>query len=304
MSDTANGVLLVDKPVGPTSHDVVAKVRHKLGTRKVGHAGTLDPGASGLLMICVGNATRLLEYFTSADKSYTGTVVFGIGTDTDDAAGSVTRQASAAHLTFADLRKAAEAFLGVTMQTVPAYSAVHIDGVRAYELARKGETVALPERKIHVSHFELADFRAEGECCSASFSVTCSKGTYVRALCRDLGERLGVPAHMATLRRTAVGSARLADAVALEAWLACENPEAFLRDPLLYLDGYPIWHPSAGVLSRLANGQTVRCMDELSGAEAGQIVLIVHAGAIAAVGEVQSLEPTLIRPKKVFWKKG
>ncbi|GMA59066.1 tRNA pseudouridine synthase B [Alicyclobacillus sacchari] len=304
MNGDASGVLLVDKPVGPTSHDVVGKVRRKLGTRKVGHAGTLDPGASGLLIICVGAATRLLEYFTGVDKSYTGTVVFGIGTDTDDATGTVTRQDSAAHLTFADVRGAAEAFIGSTMQTVPAYSAVHIDGVRAYELARKGETMVLPEREIRISQFELADFRNEGECCSASFSVTCSKGTYVRALCRDLGERLGVPAHMASLRRTAIGSARLADAVALEAWLASEHPETCLRDPLLYLNGYPIWHPPAGVLSRLANGQTVRCADNLLGVETGQVVMIVHAGAIAAVGEVQSIEPTLIRPKKVFWKRG
>ncbi|WP_304458550.1 tRNA pseudouridine(55) synthase TruB [Alicyclobacillus sendaiensis] len=298
-----DGVLLIDKPEGMTSHDVVQGVRRKLGVRRVGHAGTLDPMATGLLMICVGRVTRLLEYLGQGDKEYSGTVVFGIGTDTDDAEGTVVAQASASDLDLAAVREAARQLTGEIRQRPPQYSAVHVDGRRAYHLARQGKKVEIPERTVRVESFTLDDFRREGDVAVARFHVRCSKGTYVRALCRDLGQRLGVPAHMRSLRRLAIGSARVEDAISFGDWMASEDPALHLRDPLLYLDGLPMWQPPREVLERLANGQAVELDDRMS-LTPGDLVLVIHAGAVAAVGEVVDRQPAAVRPKKVFWKRG
>ncbi|MBF8377196.1 tRNA pseudouridine(55) synthase TruB [Alicyclobacillus mali] len=298
-----DGVLLIDKPEGMTSHDVVNHVRRKLGVRRVGHAGTLDPMATGLLMICVGRVTRLLEYLGDGDKAYGGTVVFGLGTDTDDAEGAVVAQASALHLDVAKVREAASQLTGEIRQRPPQYSAVHVDGRRAYDLARQGKKVELPERTVHVQAFQIDDLRHEGDLALARFHVRCSKGTYVRALCRDLGALLGVPAHMRSLRRLAIGCARVEDAVPLDDWLASNDPASHLRDPLLYLEGLPMWRPARDALERLANGQAVELGQALS-VSPGALVLVIYAGTVAAVGEVADGEPTMVRPKKVFWKRG
>ncbi|WP_367307462.1 tRNA pseudouridine(55) synthase TruB [Alicyclobacillus acidocaldarius] len=298
-----DGVLLIDKPQGMTSHDVVNGVRRKLGVRRVGHAGTLDPMATGLLMICVGRVTRLLEYLGQGDKEYSGTVVFGVGTDTDDAEGTVVAQASAAGLDLAAVREAALRLTGEIRQRPPQYSAVHIDGRRAYDLARQGKQVELPERTVRVQAFTLDEFRHEGELAVARFHVRCSKGTYVRALCRDLGALVGLPAHMRSLRRLAIGSARVEDAISLDDWMASDDPASHLRDPLLYLEGLPMWQPPREVLERLANGQTVEVGEALS-LSPGDLVLVIDAGAVAAVGEVVDRQPAAVRPKKVFWKRG
>lgn len=299
-----DGVLLIDKPEGMTSHDVVDRVRRKLGVRRVGHAGTLDPMATGLLMVCVGRVTRLLEYLGQGDKEYSGTIVFGVGTDTDDAEGKVVAQASAKALDLAAVRQAANELTGEVRQRPPQYSAVHIDGRRAYDLAREGKKVELPERIVHVREFSLDDFRLEGDVAFAHFHVVCSKGTYVRALCRDLGALLGVPAHMRSLRRLAIGSARIEDAVPLGDWMESEQPAAYLRDPLLYLDGLPMWHPKREAMDRLANGQMVEIDEELASLSPGDLVLVVFAGAVAAIGEIVDRQPAALRPKKVFWKRG
>lgn len=297
------GVLLVDKPQGMTSHDVVDRVRRKLGVRRVGHAGTLDPMATGLLMICVGRVTRLLEYLGQGDKEYSGTVVFGVGTDSDDAEGQVIAQASAKDFHLDAVREAASKLTGDIRQRPPQYSAVHVDGKRAYDLARQGKRVELPERTVRVRAFTLDELQHEGEIAVARFRVVCSKGTYVRALCRDLGELLGVPAHMRSLRRLAIGSARIDDAIPLDDWLASDEPASHLRDPLLYLDGLPLWHPSREAMERLANGQAVEVGEALA-LSPGDLVLVVYAGTVAAVGEAMDRKPAAVRPKKVFWKRG
>lgn len=210
-----NGVLLVDKPTDHTSHDVVARLRGKLKTRKIGHAGTLDPMATGLLVMLVGKATRISQYLISLDKEYTGTVELGKITDSQDAEGQVMETRPVPVLTEADIKQAMTDFLGDQYQTPPMYSAIKIDGVPLYKKARKGEDVVREPRFIRVSAFELTGFALP----RFDFCLRCSKGTYVRTIAHDLGEKLGCGGHLAALRRTASGQFKIADAVTLDALL-------------------------------------------------------------------------------------
>ena len=207
MSPAAEGLVLVDKPSGMTSHDVVDVVRRTLGTRKVGHAGTLDPMATGLLILGAGRATRLLRYLGDLPKSYTGTARLGIETDTLDADGEVVRM-SPVTSTREDVVSAASALVGESMQAPPAYSAVKVGGRKLYEAARKGEALEASPRAIRVDAFEVTAFDGAG----FGFAVTCSGGTYVRALVADVGRALGCGAHLTALRRTAIGPFRVEDA--------------------------------------------------------------------------------------------
>lgn len=202
------GLLLVDKPPGMTSHDVVDAVRRALGTRKVGHAGTLDPMATGLLMIGVGRATRLLRFLRDLPKTYEGTGVLGAETTTLDAEGEVTRTAPVT-VTRDELERAAAALEGESMQRPPAYSAVKVGGRKLYEAARKGEALEAEPRPIRIDGFEILAFASP----TFEFRVTCSGGTYVRVLVADVGSALGCGAHLARLRRTAIGPFRVRDAV-------------------------------------------------------------------------------------------
>jgi len=207
VSPAAEGLVLVDKPSGMTSHDVVDVVRRTLGTRKVGHAGTLDPMATGLLILGAGRATRLLRYLGDLPKSYTGTARLGIETDTLDADGEVVRM-SPVTSTREDVVSAASALVGESMQAPPAYSAVKVGGRKLYEAARKGEALEASPRAIRVDAFEVTAFDGAG----FGFAVTCSGGTYVRALVADVGRALGCGAHLTALRRTAIGPFRVEDA--------------------------------------------------------------------------------------------
>lgn len=299
------GVLLVDKPMGPTSHDVVAQIRRKLHTRQVGHAGTLDPAASGLLLVCVNEATRILEYLTATDKSYTGDIVFGIATDTEDATGRVLATAPAVDLTDERVQSALPAFIGTTSQTVPAYSAVHIDGVRAYELARAGKSVEMPSRDVCISSLSVGPLRRDGDVASATFEVSCSKGTYIRALCRDIGAAVGVPAHMGTLRRTAIGQAKLDLAVSLDDLMESDHPTQYLLPMLPFLQAYPTMSVSRSTLERLANGQRIPAQCQADEPLAtGDMVFVVYDGAMVAVAQLIGEGPHLeLQPKKVFWKR-
>jgi tRNA pseudouridine55 synthase len=206
------GLLLVDKAEGATSHDVVDAVRRALGTRKVGHAGTLDPMATGLLLVGVGRGTRLLRFFGGLPKTYEGTARLGIETDTLDADGSVVRTAPV-EVQRADLERAFAALVGETMQRPPAYSAVKVGGRKLYEAARAGQPLEAPLRRIHVDAFEVRGY----EGADVDFAVTCSGGTYVRVLLSDVGTALGPGAHLRRLRRTAIGQYRVEDAVATDA---------------------------------------------------------------------------------------
>ncbi len=208
------GLLLVDKPSGPTSHDVVGRVRTILRTRRVGHAGTLDPMATGLLVIAVGRATRLLGHLALTAKSYTATIRLGEATSTDDAQGDPIGGADTAALTDADVTRAMARLTGELMQIPSSVSAVKVDGRRAYARVRAGERVQLAARPVTVSRFDvLGPARRHDGVLDLDVSVDCSTGTYVRALARDLGEALGVGGHLTALRRVSVGPFSVADAV-------------------------------------------------------------------------------------------
>jgi tRNA pseudouridine55 synthase len=211
VSDGPDGLVLVDKPPGVTSHDVVDVVRRALGTRKVGHAGTLDPMATGLLLVGVGRATRLLRFFGDLPKAYEGTARLGVETDTLDADGEVVAT-SDAPVTREEVERSFSSRLGASEQRPPAYSAVKVRGRKLYEAARAGEVLEAEARPIRVDAFELRAFEPP----DLAFAVTCSGGTYVRVLLADVGSDLGVGAHLTALRRTAIGPYDVEDAVAPE----------------------------------------------------------------------------------------
>jgi tRNA pseudouridine55 synthase len=207
--NSAEGLLLVDKPRGVTSHDVVDVVRRALGTKKVGHAGTLDPMATGLLLIGVGRATRLLRFLGALPKTYEGTLRLGVETTTLDADGDVVRE-TAVDVTDAEVGDAMRALVGESLQRPPAYSAVKVGGRKLYEAAREGERLEAKPRPIRVGAFDLLSYQAP----DAKFRVVCSGGTYVRVLAADVGAALSCGAHLIGLRRTAIGPYSVVDAVA------------------------------------------------------------------------------------------
>ncbi|MFP5252805.1 MAG: tRNA pseudouridine(55) synthase TruB [Actinomycetes bacterium] len=213
---TVSGLVVVDKPAGMTSHDVVARVRRLAGTRKVGHAGTLDPMATGVLLVGVNRATRLLGHLMLTEKAYDATVRLGAGSTTDDAEGQLLEQRPTELLTEDDVRAAAGRFVGTIEQVPSSVSAVKIDGERAYKRVRAGEDVRIPARTVTVHELVVTAVRRDGPWLDADVSVRCSSGTYVRALARDLGEQLGVGGHLTRLRRTAVGPFEVTDAHTLE----------------------------------------------------------------------------------------
>ncbi|MFI7639504.1 tRNA pseudouridine(55) synthase TruB [Nonomuraea sp. NPDC049400] len=200
-----SGLIIVDKPGDWTSHDVVAKMRRIAGTRRVGHAGTLDPMATGVLVIGVEKATRLLGHLTLTEKVYEATIRLGVSTNTDDAEGEVTATAPASEVTAAEIHKGVAALTGEIMQIPPQVSAIKVNGQRAYKKARAGEAVELQARPVTVRSFEVLDIRAHDDVVDVDAVVTCSSGTYIRALARDLGAALGVGGHLTRLRRTRVG---------------------------------------------------------------------------------------------------
>jgi tRNA pseudouridine55 synthase len=208
------GLVVVDKPAGLTSHDVVARVRRLAGTRRVGHAGTLDPMATGVLLVGIGRATRLLGHLALHDKDYLATMRLGVTTSTDDAQGESVAHTPADQLDAGDVAAAMKAFTGEIEQRPPAVSAIKVDGVRAYSRARAGEEVVLASRQVTVSRFEATEFRPDAELgvFDVDVEVTCSSGTYIRALARDVGTALGVGGHLAALRRTRVGAFDLSSA--------------------------------------------------------------------------------------------
>jgi tRNA pseudouridine55 synthase len=200
-----NGLVIVDKPAGWTSHDVVGKMRRLAGTRRVGHAGTLDPMATGVLVIGVEKATRLLGHLALTEKTYEAVIRLGQSTNTDDAEGELTGTVSAAEVTEDAVRNAVVDLTGPIEQIPPQVSAIKVNGKRAYKRARAGEEVELKPRTVMVYEFGLGEFHREGDLLDVTATITCSSGTYIRALARDLGAALGVGGHLTALRRTRVG---------------------------------------------------------------------------------------------------
>lgn len=210
--DTFDGALLIDKPCGPTSHDVVASVRRHFQIEKVGHAGTLDPNATGLLILLLGKGTKLSERLMSSDKVYEGTAKFGEATDSYDSDGEITSSLPVPPLTLDELNQYASEFVGDIMQTPPMVSAVKKDGVPLYKLARKGVEVERKPKLIHVYSFRFSSYEEP----LGRFRVACTKGTYVRSLAHELGEKVGCGAHLTQLRRITSGRFDVEDAIPLD----------------------------------------------------------------------------------------
>ncbi len=250
-----HGFLSIDKPAGMTSHDVVAKVRRLAKQKRVGHAGTLDPAATGVLVVALGQATRLIEYVQDGtDKRYDATVRLGITTTTDDAEGETVSEQPVPALGVDTIEAALVGFRGPIQQVPPMYSALHHDGKRLYELARQGITLDLPARPVTIHELHLVHWQAP----DLVLDVRCSKGTYIRSLARDIGAALGCGAHLAALRRTAVGSFALADAVPLAALLdgACPLETALLPPAHAVAGWQRITLDDAGI-RRIRNGLPV-----------------------------------------------
>jgi len=229
-----DGALLVDKPAGPTSHDVVDAIRRRFRIKKVGHCGTLDPNATGLLLIVLGRGTRLSEKLMSDDKVYEGTARFGETTDSYDADGELTASLPVPPLTLDQLNEAGQTFVGDLMQTPPMVSAIKKNGVPLYKLARKGVEVPREPRLVHVYSFKFSAYQEP----LGRFRVACTKGTYVRSLVHDLGQNLGCGAHLASLRRSVSGKYDVKDALGLEAVLQLSESQLITRViPFLKLAG-------------------------------------------------------------------
>ena len=280
-----SGLLLVDKPQGVTSHDVVARARRLLGTRKVGHAGTLDPMATGLLLLGVDSATRLLTYLVGLDKEYTATIRLGVATDTDDAEGEVVDTRDASGVTDAAISAGIGELTGAIEQVPSTYSAIKVDGRRAYDRARSGEQVELTARPVTIHAFELLASRRDGDLVDLDVRVACSSGTYIRALARDLGAGLDVGGHLTALRRTRVGPFAVADAVQLPD--PREHPDAVAPGLLEPADVaaqlFPVVHLDADQTRDLAHGKRV----ELDEPDADLAAALTPDGRLAALIELR-----------------
>ena len=211
-----DGFLVVDKAPGMTSHDVVVVARKALGTRKVGHAGTLDPMATGVLVLGFGNGTRLLQYITDGDKSYTATIVLGASTITDDREGEVISEVSAAHISDEEIKSGLAKMVGEIQQRPSSVSAVKVDGERAYDRVRAGEVFELAARTITISSLNVLEIRRPGSRIEIDIDVTCSAGTFIRAIARDLGSDLQVGGHLSVLRRTRVAGFPISQAISFD----------------------------------------------------------------------------------------
>lgn len=284
-----HGVLLVDKPAGPTSHDVVRRVRRALGTRDAGHTGTLDPAATGLLAICLGDALKLQRWLADGDKAYLATIAFGASTTTEDAEGTVLARGDPSGLTEAALRAALPALSGEIDQVPPMFSAVRIDGRRLHEAARAGEIVERAPRRVTVHALDLGPLGPVGAdgLRPVQLGVRCGKGTFVRTLAADLGRSLGVPAHLRALRRTEAGPFRIEEALPLEALerLAASDRAGLLAriiHPAEAVAFFPLLLVDANGAIALSRGRQLLRPDELDGLRR----VVGPDGALVAVGEV------------------
>jgi tRNA pseudouridine55 synthase len=293
LKNVVSGVLVVDKPIGMTSHDVVQVIRKGTGIRRAGHTGTLDPRASGVLVILIGPAVRLSEYVSASDKRYQATLRLGSSTDTYDSEGEMTNSSPADYVTEEMFEEALSRFVGEIDQVPPPYSAVKVKGKKAYEMARQGEEVELEPRKIQVYSLDLLEWAPP----EAVIDVYCSSGTYVRSLANDLGQVLGCGAHLVGLRRTKSGQFSLRDAVSLrrlqEAFDA-GNWYQFLIPAADALSDWPTVELDADQVEKVRHGHRVPAPEDSSGLARG----ISTQGDLVALLEVVEGE---WQPKKVFF---
>jgi tRNA pseudouridine55 synthase len=258
----ALGFLNIDKPIGMTSHDVVAKIRRELKIKKVGHAGTLDPLATGVLVLCLGAATRLSEYVMDSTKQYRAQVRLGVTTDTYDTEGAILSERDASKITQSDVERTLAVFTGEIDQIPPMYSAIKQGGRKLYELARAGETVERDARRVRIDHLAVSEWLPP----YFTLDVTCSAGTYIRSLAYDLGEALGVGAHLAGLIRTASGNFRIENAVALDDLLKADDWEPYVIPPGNALSDWPIANLDTDALNHIVHGRPISDSNARDGA--------------------------------------
>ncbi len=298
-----DGVLNINKPPGPTSHDIVAKVRHISGEKRVGHAGTLDPLASGVLLVCLGNATRIVEYLMSWRKVYRTTAVFGVSTDTEDAAGQIIEESDASYVTEDMLDK----FMGKISQTPPMVSAVRYKGRKLYEIARGGQIVERASRTVEIYSLKLVEFHP-GTKPEAVLDVECSKGTYIRTLCADIGRELGCGGYMKSLIRTAVGWFTLENSVTLSVIeeLASKGRLNEVLHPIdEVLKDMPAVVVQTSDIKRILNGAPIYVEDAIANVQDGDNVRIKSPdGSLLGIGKVFYLPDGKIqlKPSKVLAK--
>jgi tRNA pseudouridine55 synthase len=295
-----NRVLVIDKPRGLTSHDVVARVRRVLRVKKVGHAGTLDPSATGVLIVLVGRATRLAQFFVDLDKQYRGRVVLGASTDTQDASGKVLETADPFGVTPAQIEDAFGAFEGDIEQVPPMVSALKRNGTPLYVLARRGEVVERKPRKVTIRDMRVLSI----ELPEVEFEMTCSKGTYVRTVAADIGERLGCGAHLGTLTRSAVGPYAVGDAIPLDA-LRREDVEEGASGLSMYdaLSFMPELVVTGSEEDRLSTGGAIEvAADRVAPGPAPHLRLTADGEELVAVGrpDDSGSGKVSIRPVRVF----
>lgn len=307
------GALIIDKPEGITSHDVVARVRRATGTRRVGHAGTLDPFATGVLVCCIGRATRLVRFLVGLEKEYIATVRLGFATDTQDRTGQqITPLRTSDQLSLEELRGVLDQFIGPQLQTPPMYSAKKVAGERLYRAARAGREVERGPVSIVVHTIKLladAGTALEGNADGTRdfwMQVRCSSGTYVRTLAHDIGERLGFGAHLAGLRRTEVGHFRLAEAVTLEELekMSADEVSTVLVGASDMLSHLPVVTLDDERIKLVVNGRAIRLYDEGAAVAPGTSQrLCDRGGRLMAVGE---FDPTqgLLKPRVVMGLEG
>lgn len=289
-----DGILNVLKPAGLTSHDVVAKLRKIYHTKKVGHTGTLDPDAVGVLPVCVGQATRLVEYLTEKDKIYRTVLKFGCETNTQDGAGQVTATTALPTLNKAEFCAVAKQFVGEIQQIPPIYSAIKKDGQPLYKLARQGIAVELAPRSVTIHAIKVLMYNQE----SAMLEIHCGKGTYIRTLCQDLGRACGSSAYMAYLIRTASGAFTIEQAITLERLQQAKQPEVFLMDMNAALSDMPVFTVAVPIVqTRVLNGLAQR-VPGVEKIPSGTICRVISAeGQLLAIGTAKGEQ---FQPNKVF----
>ncbi|EED35129.1 tRNA pseudouridine synthase B [Luminiphilus syltensis NOR5-1B] len=295
-----NGILVLDKPKGVTSNGALQRVKRLFGAAKAGHTGSLDPLATGVLPLCFGEATKVSQFLLDADKAYQSTFAFGVGTATGDAEGDETARADASSLTRHAVEAAISEFRGEIDQVPPMYSALKRDGQPLYKLAREGIEVEREGRRVTIAAFELLDFMP-GECAHAVVDIRCSKGTYVRSLAEDLGRALGLPAHVATLRRTGAGIFTLDQALTMEQLedIASQGGppalDATLQSMELAITHLPRVEVGESAGYYLRQGQPVLVPN---GPRDGMVRLAITGGAFLGIGEM--LEDGRVAPKRIL----
>lgn len=294
-----HGLVVVDKPAGMTSHDVVARCRKVFNQRQVGHAGTLDPDATGVLLIGLGDATRLLRYLSESRKTYVGTVVFGIATDTLDAAGVVT-STQPMHLSHAEIVVAAATFQGEIQQVPPMVSALKVDGKRLHELAREGIEIERKARPITIHDLTVDATNCEGVNPTATITVDCSSGTYIRTLAADLGTALNGVAHLSTLRRLSVGKFGIEEAHTLAA--VEERDAEVVLNPAQAVRSMPSIRPNGEMLVKINNGGMFSATEFLTAdllEHPGPFATLRADGTLVAVYERRK-DPRGVKPAVVM----